>query len=625
MSARIAYRVPDAATLASLVLYAALCALIIVTAVAGLGWLDRPVHSIAELSVPGYMERSTLGFYDKSELRLTLSVMVALSVALTLVFVLLTGLRHKAVRLHPAHAVFAIVLFFAAAPLPPYEVNLSHWSPMVAAATGIRHGVWPYFSGYDSGYGLLAPAALALWLAAFGVSELSLTAMISACTLIAGGASFALMRKLTGSRAVALLGTAYLLLEATDAMAVTSTYRAPVQITLGALLLYESLRGGTRGIVAGALFGLVALWAPPFGAFAAVGYTCAHAWRIGQTRVPRRLAATLPLLAMIAGLAVPIAIIFTVRPAVHLANVLDALGSTGNLFLLGWGNLPQRLDLIVLPGFLLVVTYAGLVFRRLLRGRPLTRRYLFVGGALIAAIPWVIYATGRSDARHHLAAWWALLPCIALLAWGFVRLLALTPARNPASQPARLSLTVLCVVFVIWFPLYSFNQALGRYLTGYEEERARWYALCAQGKECNARDKPSLANYIRKEATPLSVERMGRDRALVEACRRGHAIVSYVDVWIYATGNCYSATGMPTVILINSLDELARYVAQLTTQPVIIFDSVPDIYAQWKGELLGEIKGQLLTRGFSETQGCGRFSILSNGTLPNPAWASLCD
>ena len=77
---------------------------------------------------------------------------------------------------------FAIVLFYAAAPLPPYEVNLSDWSQMVATATGIRHGVWPYFSGYDSGYGLLAPAALALWLAAFGVSELSLTAMISACT-----------------------------------------------------------------------------------------------------------------------------------------------------------------------------------------------------------------------------------------------------------------------------------------------------------------------------------------------------------------------------------------------------------------------------------------------------------
>ena len=99
------------------------------------------------------------------------------------------------------------------------------------------------------------------------------------------------MRMLTGSRAVAFLGTSYLLLEATGPTAVISTFRAPVQITLGALLLYSSLSGGWRGVLAGFLFGLVALWNPPFGAFAVVAYICAHAFHIWQSSAPARRAA----------------------------------------------------------------------------------------------------------------------------------------------------------------------------------------------------------------------------------------------------------------------------------------------------------------------------------------------
>lgn len=614
------HRLPDAATVLALVLYAALCALILVTLFAGLGWLDRPTPSFAEYPVPAYMQNSTLGFYDKSELRLALFAMVALSAALAPLLLWLAARRKPVLRLHPAYAAFAIVLYFATVRLPPYDVELDHWFPLVSAATGIRNGVWPYFSGYDSGYGLLAPAALALWLTCFGLSTLSLSALVSACTLVAGCASFALLRRLSGSRAVALLGSAYLLLEATNANAVTSTFRAPVQITLGAMLLYASLRENGRSAPAGFLFGLVVLWNPPFGAFAALGYACAHACRVWQAPAQRRFAAARPLLAMLAGLLLPLAVIRIFATSAGGATMFGALGSAGGLFIIGYGNLAQQFDLLILPAFFSALIYAGLLYRRLARGLRLTRRHLFIGATLIGAVPWVLYATGRSESAHFFAAWWALLPCIALLCWGFVRLLALRPAH----QPARLSLTVFCVVFIVLFPYYRLNVLLGNYITGYESGREAWYVACASGKTCDARNKPSLARYLREAAEPLAPGRLTHDRGLVAACRQHLAILSYADAWIYATGNCYTPTAMPTVNLINTRVELERHVALLAAQPQVLFDQGSNIYAQWKGNALGEIRARLLERGFAETPGCGRFSVLSR-VAPDPALKKLCD
>ena len=622
MSARNARKRPDAATVLSLVLYAALCALIVVTLCAGLGWLDRPAPSFEQLPAPAYMRDSTLGFYDKSELRLALFAMLALSVALAILFLWMAARREPLPRLHPAQAAFAIVLYFTAVLLPPYELDLDHWFPLVSAATGISNGVWPYFSGYDSGYGLLAPVVLVTWLACFGLSALSLSALIAVSTAVAGGAGFTLMRRLTGSRAVALLGTSYLLLEATGPTAIISSFRAPLQISLGALLLYASLHGDTRGVLAGFLFGVVALWNPPFGAFAVAGFTCAHACRVWQASAQARHAAWRPLLAMFAGLMLPLAILATAISGISVNDILGALAAGGTLVMLGYGNLGQQFDLIILPGLLLVVLYAALLYRRQVRGLRLTRRYLFAGATLISAAPWVLYAAGRSDATHYYAAWWALLPCIVLVAWGFLRLLALGPAR--ARQPARLSLTLLGVLFIVLFPFYRFNELLANYITGYESARAAWYSACVAGKTCDAHAKPSLANHLREAAEPLAARRLAHDSGLGQACRRNIAILSYNDAWIYATGNCYTPTRMPTVNLINTNAELDRHVAVLAAQPQILFDPGLNIYAQWRGNMLGEIKKRLLALGFAETPGCGRFSVLSRGA-PDAALARLCD
>ena len=108
--------------------------------------------------------------------------------------------------LHPATALFAILLFFASLYLPPYEIDIDHWFPFVGTATAIRNGIWPYIGGYDPGYGFLRPAFLAAWVAAFGLSALSLSAMLMLTNLLAGAAAFALIHRLTASRVVALVG-----------------------------------------------------------------------------------------------------------------------------------------------------------------------------------------------------------------------------------------------------------------------------------------------------------------------------------------------------------------------------------------------------------------------------------
>ena len=46
--------------------------------------------------------------------------------------------------------------------------------------------------------------------------------------------------------AVALLGASCLLLQASDTLAVTSTFRAPIPIVLASLLLYSSLHDSNR-------------------------------------------------------------------------------------------------------------------------------------------------------------------------------------------------------------------------------------------------------------------------------------------------------------------------------------------------------------------------------------------
>jgi hypothetical protein len=512
-------------------------------------------------------------------------------------------------EISPLSAAFAVLVLFASIYLPPYRVDLDHWYPLVAAATAIRNGMWPYLSGYDSGYGLLCPAFLALWLSCFGLSTLSLSALIMLSSLVAGITSFTLIRRLTASPLLALLGALYPLqgvspyaLAISRDFAVSSSFRAPVQIALCALLLHLSLRRRRGRFVPGFLFGVMVLWDPLFGAFAAAGFLFAHGYLLAHATGPERAMHARTLVAMCSGIALPVALI-AMLPGVVWTNPLETYGeisAAGRLTLLGYANLPQQFDPIVIVTFLVGVLYLALVLRRWSLHRQLTRTDLFFGATLIAAIARVLYALGRSDATHYLPMYWALMPCVALL----IRWIA-------------------CAYFWGSFPLDRIL-SVSNLASRYESARQAWHRECAARDSCTRDDAPSLGNQLQRASDPLEkTGLLGSDPLLFAACREGFVVLSYVDAWIYATADCYSPVRIPSLSFVTTGTQFERTVRLLAGERHILLDPARSRYADWRGELLSEIKARLMAHGFTETGGCGRFSVMSKAD-PAPVLRRLC-
>ena len=607
----------DSGTVLSLVVYAALASVALTTLRAGLGWLERPTLPFEQLSLPGYMQSSVLGFYDKSEMRLALYEMLIFSVMVSLVFVRSAGLlalrAGKQVILRPETAAFGVVLYFAAAYAPPYvNFNIPHWFPFIAGATAIQNGVWPYFSGFDFGYGMLCLVFVMVWLSMFGLSALSLSAVIMTTDMITGLGAYVLIRRLTGSRAVALLAASYLLLHAADTLAVTSTFRAPIQIILGSLLLYTSLRNRDSRIWSGFLFGITVLWNPTFGAFSAAAFLAVHGYRVLNAAGGERRSHISSIFSMLAGIVLPLIVIWLYTgPGASRLSAFYA-GSGGNLFLLGYANVAQGFDGMTLAASILGILYLAMVLYRSTRSRKMTIRSLFVGASLISAIPYVMYAAGRSDSSHQLAAHWALTPSMALIFYGFVRLFSLRHGplavqRIPIRKRMGLTGAVIGVAFLTLFPLNRLIESIAGYATGNESAKEKWYMDCAAGKECNILNKPTLRNHLRDASRPL----LAIDPGVAAACREGIDILSYNDALFYSAGGCYPWTGLPTVNLLVTQNELDWYVGRLSGRQQILFDSGKNVYAAWKGDILGEIKARLASQGFSEWRACKGLTVLS--------------
>lgn len=554
-----------------------------------------------------------------------------------------TGGERFLAKLDPASIAFAVLVVLASVYLPPYRIDLDHWYPLVAAATGIGNGMWPYLSGYDSGYGFLCPAFLALWLFCFGVSALSLSAVIMLSNLVAGVASFMLIRGLTASPVLALLGALYPLqgisphvLEIGRDFAVSSSFRAPVQITLCGLLLYLSLFHRRGRLVAAFLFGLMVLWDPLFGAFAAAGFVFSHGTLLAHGTGAARATQARILVAMFGGIALPLAAIAALHGAVwtNLLETYSEISAAGRLAMLGYANLPQQFDPIVIVAFVVGVLYLALVVRRWSLHRRLTRPDLFLGATLIAAIPRVLYALGRSDPVHYLPLYWALMPCAALLIGLVLRVHARRagPRSTVSGMPVRaeraksaIFLSGLIVCAYLWgsFPLdriLSVDHFADRYVSAHQA----WKRKCVAGASCKQDDEPTVGSQLRRASKPL--EKTGlldSDPVLLTACRDGFTVLSYADAWIYAAADCYSPLRIPGIAFVTTDTQFERTVRLLAAEQHVLLDPVRSRYAEWRGEPLSEIKARLMGHGFTETGGCGRFSVMSK-VDPMPVLRRLC-
>jgi hypothetical protein len=259
---------------------------------------------------------------------------------------------------------------------------------------------------------------------------------------------------------------------------------------------------------------------------------------------------------------------------------------------------------------------------------------LFLGASLIAAVPYALYALGRSDALHYVPAYWALMPCVALLASGCFRLFAMRPnlmacmrstAPNSEKVSAAAVLTVLIACIYFWgsFPLDRILTT-NHFAARYELARQQWHLECASNPACEKENRPSLRNDLKQASQPLrEAGLLGFDSAFIAACRDGVALLSYADGWIYATAGCTSPIGIPSVSFLATRSEFKRTAGLLNGQDQILFDPEWNVYADWKGGMLLEIKARLIQQGFTETGGCGRFSVLSR-VDPAPLLRKLC-
>jgi hypothetical protein len=155
---------PSAGTFLALALYAGLIAIVLVTVRAALGWLERPTVALEQTGIAPFLAHGSLGFYDKSELRVALAQFLVVWVLFAALLAEMWGRHENAPSLHPLTALFALILYFGSVQLPPYSSSLgSSLAPMIGQ-------------------------------------------------LIAGAAMFVLTHWLTASRAMALLGASCVLL-----------------------------------------------------------------------------------------------------------------------------------------------------------------------------------------------------------------------------------------------------------------------------------------------------------------------------------------------------------------------------------------------------------------------------
>ncbi|HRN51112.1 MAG TPA: hypothetical protein PLC52_09580 [Anaerolineales bacterium] len=175
----------------AILIYASLIAIIIVTVRTAFGFLDTiPSESLGEI-IPKfwYTDDPVLAVYNKEHVRLAV-----------LQFFLFTALAffagNAAVRffskfwsrlegLHPATAIFAIVLFFGSISLPSFDIDAPHWTVWLGPALDALSGNWPYLHA-QSGYGFLVSGVIGAWISLFAVSSLSLASLVFLATIIAG-------------------------------------------------------------------------------------------------------------------------------------------------------------------------------------------------------------------------------------------------------------------------------------------------------------------------------------------------------------------------------------------------------------------------------------------------------
>ena len=624
-------RRPGTKTSAALLIYAVLASVLTITMRDALGFLDvAPFKSVYSGEIPLELFRADAhqSVYEKHDIKLMVgqfALVFALYAAFLLEGARALGAFYRA-RLSPATALFAFVLFFAIVKLPPYTLDMPHWSPFLASASGISEGRWPYLHHYSVQYGLLNAGALALWLKAFALTPISLAFFVFSLTALSAILAFLLVRRLTNSKGAALLAGALLVTNFYDMDAALlapnmGALRSHFQIISGLYLLWASLKPkvAISCLIAPFLFGFVCLWEPVYGLFMALSFWLISAYRYF---LRHEKAALRQSLALLAGALLPVIAAAMIRPpelSFFSADTYNVLFSNHRLFMEGFGTAPQKFysaEILVLAFYMAA---AFVAYRQLSVGRGFTSMHLFIFATALMSPPWIAYELGNSNRAYLNPLAWLLAPATAVIIFTAYRYSVMTGSRVRLYAVSIIAAAPLFTMDIVK-PLET---GIGAYLTKYEEERAAWYRGCAEnireGRECDPVEQPGLRFYANAAAESsfglgqtvgTEFSYYAPNLFLARACSRGVPIISNVDSVIHIRNGCPSPLKFPSTQHLTGKTLIAEYMKEIRKFPVIVFDERR--FSQYYTEgLFTRIKGELLDSGYKAVERHGVISVLA--------------
>lgn len=622
---------PGIRTSAALLIYAVLASVITITIRDALGFLDvEPFRSVYSGEIPIELFRADAhqSVYEKHDIKLMVgqfALVFVLYAAFFLEGARALGAFRKSV-LSPAVALFAFILFFAVVKLPPYTLDMPHWSPFLASASGIMEGRWPYLHHYSVQYGLLNGGALAIWLKAFALTPLNLAFFVFSLTGLSAVLAFVLIRRLTNSNGAALLAGALLVTNFYDMDAALLTpnmgaLRSHFQIIAGLYLLWASLKpkGKIAALAAPFLFGFVCLWEPVYGLFMALSFWLVSAYRFFLRHDKSALRQSA---ALLAGALLPLAAAAVIRtPELDLfsSDTYSVLLSNHRLFMEGFGAAPQKFysaEFLVLAFYMAA---AFVAYRQLSVGRGFTSMHLFLFATALMSPPWIAYELGNSNRAYLNPLAWLLAPAMAVIIYSVYRYSVISGSRVRLYAASIIAAAPLLTMDVVK-PLEA---SMGSYLTRYEEERAAWYRGCAEnlreGRACDPVEQPGLRYYVNAAAegsfdlgqtVGTEFSYFAPNRFLAKACKHGVPIISNVDSLIRVQNNCSSPLKFPATQHLTGKTLIAEYMKEVRRFPVIVFDERR--FSQYYTEgLFTRIKGELLDSGYRAVERHGVISVLA--------------
>ncbi|MBW7957643.1 MAG: hypothetical protein H3C68_07090 [Deltaproteobacteria bacterium] len=607
---------PGPGTTLALIIYSALLAVAAVTVREAMG-LNAPQALPGSTAIGGNEMRLMAGEF---------ALFFVLYSATVLEFIRASGAHLGLKRPSPATAIFAFVLYFAVVKLPPYELDIREWGALLASASAVTEGRWPYFHHYSVQHGFLNAGALTLWLKAFGPTPIGLASFVSALAALSGVVAFLLVKRLTNSRGAALIAALVLV---TNFHYMEAAVRAPglgalqsqFQIIAGLYLLWAALEAGAsaRGYLHAFLFGALSLWEPAFGFFMALSFLSVTVYRAVSRRDQRLF---YHVAALIAGVLLPVSTLAAFRPPevnIFSGTAMGIFLSTQQVFTQGQGAAPRT---FFFWEVFILIFFAGLfmtAYRQVSSGRSFSRRHLFLFGTALMLPPWLAYRLGSPVPLELSPIAWLLAPALALIFH--------TAYRHAAIGTGRPRLYAAAVITAS--PLLSIDLArpigedINRYLVKYEDERARWQASCAdemkRGGYCGPEKGSGLSFHMKAaRETGLGLGAYGPagfsyyppNFFLARACEKGVPVISDMDGAIAVQNGCPPPHRFPVMRNMDDNAVLAGYLGEIKRFSRVVFDERLADGLSSQG-LLRRLKRELLDSGYHVSERHGVISVLS--------------